>query len=132
MMASRSSTPSARSPQSAHEPILGATSNVRVAIRVRPLNKRGPSSSRTNCKIDDRNRTERKMYSKHAYGLYMYNKTATHLPSQTREITLFPLVKSPSAINADLFAYETEKPCWNTCCWKTFLCCWFSQCGWGS
>jgi len=40
-MASRPSTPAPRSKTSYPESILGATSNVRVAIRVRPLNKRG-------------------------------------------------------------------------------------------
>ena len=41
MATSRPSTPVSRLAQSSHEPVLGATSNVRVAIRVRPLNKRG-------------------------------------------------------------------------------------------
>jgi hypothetical protein len=41
---SRPATPSSRSMHESTttiEPILGTTSNVRVAIRVRPLNKRG-------------------------------------------------------------------------------------------
>jgi len=50
MMASRPSTPLNRSIQTLNEPILGATSNVRVAVRVRPLNKRGDPSFPLECR----------------------------------------------------------------------------------
>ena len=75
MMATRPSTPSLRSPlSSANEPIIGSTSNVRVAIRVRPLNKRGPHVFPP--QLTRRNREEREMSRLNAIRPYLHRHPA--------------------------------------------------------